>query len=303
MRYFKIYLLVFGLLLSAKIFSQVNPLLDYYPLHVGDVWRYKVTYDDASRNQKISYLFKRVISDTILENGKRYFLIEQPPFTYNEIDNLERVLIRIDSTDGIVYKYISDNQPEEKVDSLFAGAGIFFRYYTSNTTSEYVFSETRSVRIISGPISSDYFLLWKEAENIGIYHQQNYIAIVTAEGNQYDLVYAKINGVEYGQLVDIREEKNFLPQEFSLSQNYPNPFNPSTTIRFSVPAVRTQHAVFLQLKVFDLLGREIATLVDEEKYPGNYEVKFDGTSLTSGVYFYRLFAGNYVATKKMILIR
>lgn len=98
------------------------------------------------------------------------------------------------------------------------------------------------------------------------------------------------------------------PSSFLLLQNYPNPFNPSTTIRFSIPDVGTQHVVFLQLKVYDLLGREIATLVNEEKSPGNYEVKFNpetfhGTSLPSGVYFYTLKSGGFSETKKMMLIR
>ena len=87
---------------------------------------------------------------------------------------------------------------------------------------------------------------------------------------------------------------------FTLSQNYPNPFNPSTTIKFSIPNLQ-----FVTLKVYDILGRELATLVNEEKLPGNYEVKFNGNgnNLSSGVYFYRLQSGSYSDTKKFILMK
>ena len=101
------------------------------------------------------------------------------------------------------------------------------------------------------------------------------------------------------------EETEKLPLTFVLKQNYPNPFNPSTKIKFSVP-VETRHASSLQyvtLKVHDLLGREVTTLINEEESPGNYEVQFDGTSLPSGVYFYTLNANEFFQSKKMLLIK
>ena len=85
---------------------------------------------------------------------------------------------------------------------------------------------------------------------------------------------------------------------YSLSNNYPNPFNPSTTIKYQIPELS-----FVTLKVYDVLGNEIATLVNEEKPIGNYEIVFNATDLTSGVYFYQLQAGSFVETKKMILMK
>ncbi len=85
---------------------------------------------------------------------------------------------------------------------------------------------------------------------------------------------------------------------FSLEQNYPNPFNPITIIRYSIPQTG-----FVNLKVFDLLGSEVSTLVDEEKSAGNYKVKFDGSNLASGIYFYRIEAGKYTSVKKLVLIK
>ena len=91
---------------------------------------------------------------------------------------------------------------------------------------------------------------------------------------------------------------NKVPTSFNLSQNYPNPFNPSTVISWEQP-----FSSHISLKVYDILGREISTLVNEEKTAGNYEVTFDAKNLASGIYFYRLQAGNYTSIKKMILLK
>jgi hypothetical protein len=89
-----------------------------------------------------------------------------------------------------------------------------------------------------------------------------------------------------------------IPEEFTLEQNYPNPFNPETNIRFRIPEFG-----HVSLKVYDILGNEIATLVNEEKPAGSYEVDFNASALPSGVYFYRLEANGFSQTKKMILMK
>jgi hypothetical protein len=94
-------------------------------------------------------------------------------------------------------------------------------------------------------------------------------------------------------------EVNFgLPTEFALEQNYPNPFNPTTTISYSI-----QELSFVTLKIYDVLGSEVTTLANEDKPAGNFEVEFDATGLPSGTYFYRIQAGNFVETKKMVLMK
>ena len=107
--------------------------------------------------------------------------------------------------------------------------------------------------------------------------------------------------------------EDVLPAKFQLFQNYPNPFNPSTTIKFTIPNVgissnQLSQASSLQhvtLKVYDALGNEVTTLVDEFKQPGsyNYEWRIENREFTSGVYFYRLTMGNYTETKKMIFLK
>jgi hypothetical protein len=88
------------------------------------------------------------------------------------------------------------------------------------------------------------------------------------------------------------------PKEFALLQNYPNPFNPRTVIKFQLPSSR-----FVTLRVYDLLGREVATLVNEEKPPGDYQVAWDASSMASGVYLYRLSTTDFVQTRKLVLLR
>jgi len=101
--------------------------------------------------------------------------------------------------------------------------------------------------------------------------------------------------------VNKREE---IPKSFQLNQNYPNPFNPSTTILFTIPNVKTtRRAVFATLKVYDTLGCEVTTLVNEEKLPGDYKVEFNANGMPSGIYFYQLSAGNFISTKKMIVLK
>ena len=101
-----------------------------------------------------------------------------------------------------------------------------------------------------------------------------------------------------GKILTAIEDKNDLPKTYALYAAYPNPFNPSTRITYSVPKLSN-----ITIKIFDILGNNLRTLVDEEKPAGTYEVMWNADNLTSGVYFYRLQAGSFVETKKMILMK
>lgn len=96
---------------------------------------------------------------------------------------------------------------------------------------------------------------------------------------------------------------NDVPQDFILFQNYPNPFNPVTKIKFDIPAEGKGNTVNVKLIIYDVLGRELTTLVNEQLNPGVYEVNFDGRNYPSGVYFYQLYTGSFTETKKMILLK
>ncbi len=94
-----------------------------------------------------------------------------------------------------------------------------------------------------------------------------------------------------------------IPYQFELLQNYPNPFNPTTKIKYSIALVGTKHSISVQLEVYDILGNEIAALVNCDQPAGSYEVTFDASKLASGIYFYTLKADNFIASKKLILLK
>jgi photosystem II stability/assembly factor-like uncharacterized protein len=104
-------------------------------------------------------------------------------------------------------------------------------------------------------------------------------------------------------LIGINPSSRNIPLEFRLYQNYPNPFNPETTIKFEIPFVKADRNATIRIVVYDLLGREIAKLLNQEFKPGTYNIKWDGTGYASGIYFYRLEAGTFTETKKMVLLK
>ena len=126
------------------------------------------------------------------------------------------------------------------------------------------------------------------------------IAIFIAGNGGFPNVGSKmfVDDLAWSNSSDVKELGNGIPDEFALMQNYPNPFNPSTTIRYSIP-----EASFATVKVYDMLGKEVATLVNEEQSAGNYEVDFNAAGLSSGMYFYKLQTDNFVETKKMLLLK
>ena len=128
-------------------------------------------------------------------------------------------------------------------------------------------------------------ITWEDVRNIAVSSSDIYAQRVNSDGT-------------LGGVTDVNENVSLQPSEFSLEQNYPNPFNPSTTIKFSIP-----NEEFVSLKVFNSLGEEVAELLNETKPTGNYSVSFNASQLSSGVYFYKISAGNFIETKKMILMK
>jgi hypothetical protein len=133
---------------------------------------------------------------------------------------------------------------------------------------------------------------------------QGYSVSLSADGNTailggyYDNSSAGAAWVFIRSASAVGDETGETPQQFCLEQNYPNPFNPSTTIRYGLP-----HRAFVTLAVYNTLGQEIALLAEGEQEAGYHEVKFDGSTLGSGVYFCRLKAGGFVATRKALVLR
>ena len=112
-----------------------------------------------------------------------------------------------------------------------------------------------------------------------------------------------IDSVCIRYVIGIPKLSSKVPDVYSLYQNYPNPFNPTTIIKFDIPAFVGEGGGVVKLKVYDVLGREAATLVNEKLKPGTYEISWDGSNYSSGVYFYRLQSDKFSETKKSVLLK
>ncbi|HXG37214.1 MAG TPA: T9SS type A sorting domain-containing protein [Bacteroidota bacterium] len=167
--------------------------------------------------------------------------------------------------------------PESQMRSLrdSANAVLIERYYVTDSASVERWQVTgKTVDSLAAALSNDFRLRWVEVERV-LWSEREIVTSVPSF--------------------------TVLPGEFSLHQNYPNPFNPATVIRFTLPGVGTRHEV--SLRVFNMLGQEVATLVNGEMEAGHHQVQWQAEGLPSGVYFYRLEAGRFVETKKMMLVR
>ncbi len=165
------------------------------------------------------------------------------------------------------------------------------------------------VSIVTGNYNTDGNALWRanfNAEAIADAYDDPCAVAVDGSNNVYvagNSTYGIIGNVyslvKYEQpMVGVVEDRAIFPNKFLLSQNYPNPFNPSTTIRFELPKES-----FVTMKVYNVLGQEVTTLVNEKREAGRYEVEYNASGLTSGVYFYRLQAGKFIETNKLMLLR
>jgi hypothetical protein len=201
-----------------------------------------------------------------------------------------------------------------------ANKAYFYYHHENGTSLKYSEDEKHFIDLIQqyfpdGISDWDRSITWRDGNPMlfpeswfWVNYEESVLAITFEEiliPNRFDSLYTKtasalLNGI--ADYLDIRStvKVDDLSQIISpnLAQNYPNPFNPSTTIKYSIPKQSN-----VTIKVFDVLGREVTTLVNKEQSQGNYEVDFDGTKLSSGIYFYRLQAGDFVETKKMILIK
>jgi hypothetical protein len=208
------------------------------------------------------------------------------------------------------YAYIqsSTNGPTAIFNFTVTKNGVYDIYEILPTTTNS--ANNALYKILSGGVTIDSFYLNQNEESgawkkIGQYffEKENSITIKvidSGESTAGPVIRAdafKINLIE--EITDVNDDKlTAIPNDFHLAQNYPNPFNPSTTIRWHSPK-----SCWQTLKIFDVLGNEISTIVNEYKPAGEYEVDYNAANLISGVYFYQLKAGDFTATRKMILLK
>lgn len=227
----------------------------------------------------------------------------------NEIDSLSQIMVQLKTT-GVYHSKISEPKwklPSDGIiKSVSANADLVIGYFIDKNDKNYFMLmnkdyEKSTIATISINGVSDNLIYFDVNSN-----QWN---LVSAENNSkvitFDFEILPGSGIlfTFSNLTEI-SENNLLHYKFELNQNYPNPFNPNTTIKYTIPSTFSNENISsVQLKVFDTLGREIKTLINQKQKPGNYEINFDGSKLTSGVYFYELKYASYVQTKKMILLK
>jgi len=285
------FILTFGLLLVPRSTARSQTLdsaLALFPLDVGNVWQ----YSDDFAGQFQGYYTLSILGDTILPNGKAYRILSNPlPYSFSAGSRF----LRMDSATANIYVFDSTKSSAGKEslwDSLRAGQGNRTPQGLVGFGTTIVLGMTIMDRWCGFPGSSSYSLVYGIGPSGFIwidYSQFEYRSTV---------IYANINGREYGARVSVNEFAHMVPKSFDLSQNYPNPFNPSTTIRYSLP-----QQTHVTLTVFNTLGQQVSTQVNENEDVGYHDVRFDASGLASGVYFYRLQAGSFVKTMKCVIVR
>ncbi len=304
----KLVIFICLILISGVLRSQDTSIVKYLPLKVGNTW----IYQWGSGSQKVRK------TGTVLSAGHLYYnlAVTGPACTPcpASIPNPFLVTIgsfRIDSLSGNVL-ILGNSCPwyngEGLLDSLKRKVGDNLQNACNSnqcldTNVQLVFGTMRKTRKFGLSIPN-----WSQirtyAKDIGLLSSTQ--GCSSAGSCIYILRGCVIDGVVYGDTtfpVGINQISSEVPKEFSLSQNYPNPFNPMTKVKFQMTK-----SGFAVLTVFDVLGKEIQVLVNQQLSQGTYEVDFDGSDLPSGVYYYRLDASaslsiTYTETRKMVLIK
>ena len=271
----------------------------WYPLEKGNYWEYTINMSGIYIEYGI--FSKKVMGDTII-NDKTYSIIKKEylsgyytgySYQFLRLENNklyeyskyecspERLKIDFTLQDSVMWQPCPD-------DSIRVGMRISRELYIDgNDTLE------RAVFKYGQKYEGGFLDLGCPPSFISYTQGVGYMG-----GDEDDgLTGYIINGVKFGTITSFNdnEKENLL---FELNQNYPNPFNPNTTIKYSIP-----NAGMVTLKVFDVLGKEVTTLVNEEKSAGSYSVNFNAANLPSGVYFYCLKSGGFVETKKLLLLK
>ena len=314
-----IFLCFFIFLLYTKITPQVADIssldssLAFYPMEIGNKWAFNetITFIDPPYIQ-LRVWSQEILEDTLMPNGQNYRVIKKVYSDNNPISAYS--FERIDSSQNKIFNYYPDSDTTNyEILILDLSIELFDTFY--NPYCFAVFGDIGTINKFGqmynyrsyfwecGLIYSEYTFL----ENLGLYHYSYYVDFV--QSSSY-LRGCLINGVLYGDttVVSVKDKPTLTPNTFRLEQNYPNPFNPSTKIKFTIPATSLNtfskgEGTFVTLKVYDILGNEITTLVNEEKPAGEYEVKFTASDLSSGTYFYLHKAGDNIQSKKMILLK
>ncbi|MHB9011444.1 MAG: T9SS type A sorting domain-containing protein [Ignavibacteriaceae bacterium] len=298
---------------SPKIVSDTSYITIFTPhnldtLYIDSVFNLTFSVSDTANLKKILIIYQdRLIEDTTIQTNYNYSL----SVSNNYIDTQKvAVLAYYSLNDSIIISsksvsvFIKPNSNPTEIKSkdnfvyllnnedYYPDVNIYFDKFISEIGTT---GTALNINIANSDILS-YNNVTKKITSI---KGGETFAVIDYRGLK-DTVYFKVNGNNIMGILGNGNNSGSsnVPTNYALFQNYPNPFNPTTVIKYSVPQLSK-----VTLKVYDILGREIKILVDEEKSAGNYQVQFNATKLSSGVYFYRMQAGGFVVTKKLVLLK
>ncbi|MBL7128194.1 MAG: T9SS type A sorting domain-containing protein [Ignavibacteria bacterium] len=298
-----IFALLFIIIISSynlSSYAQDTESAKYFPLAVGNIYVYHY-YDYPIPVS--NYKYKAEITKDTIINGKKYFYFHNFPLYHNE-------WVRYDSTTGVTLAYSPNNgcapfAHDKVVDSLSSKLndvydGCIYYVWMTRTCDDTSYTNVFGVNTQKKGFHHDGLMVGRVdyAKNFGIIFSN--AEEPPGYGSSNTLVGCVINGVVYGDttLSSIKQISSTTPERYTLYQNYPNPFNPVTKIKFDL-----RNPSQTKLIVYNTLGKEISTIVNEKLSAGSFEVSWDGNSYPSGVYFYTLLSGDFKETKKMLLLK
>jgi len=307
-----IYVLLFSSISAS--FSQDQKILVFDPNGVSSSFQ-----STLSQLTEDSTFIADTLDDSIF-NYDALFLFINPPFTLSQEEGNRLIQYTSDNKPAYLFTGIFPEGIDtvnfwnhigiEEMSGLLLSVPIDTVFGVPGEFTEGVVIDTSFmsglIPVIVGNVDS---ILIGDAESwevnttfISSYDSLNVIIDLYNLIDDYEFLNIVLEKFELIPPNDVKDEFSLMA-DFELFQNYPNPFNPTTSIQYAIGSRQ-----FVTLKVYDILGNEIVTLVNEEKQPGTYEVEFnshsgEGRNLTSGIYFYQLKTGNYIATKKMVLMK
>jgi hypothetical protein len=303
----KIFMIILIIILSNKFVISVDTnAIKYVPLAVGNKWVFNVYW--FYPNPGTGVTSGRITKDTVI-NGKKYF--------FNNVDFLFG-WIRIDSTTGNLYLWTNynncpKNPYETFLDSVAGNYNDTFYHCEVSTNGSRIFYDSTSLVLSGTSYKTKRFRDRFELSGTTRSFARGIGFCGAVVGDPWAYTYALkgcvINGVVYGDtnIVGMQNISGEIPEKITLYQNYPNPFNPETKIEFTIPPLSSPPSEGgdrgVVLKIYDVLGREAATLVNEKLKPGTYEVDWNGNDYPSGVYFYKLISEDFSESKRMVLIK
>jgi len=286
-----------GQLLAIAVFAVSRAASQgYYPLEVGNRWDFG-ELDPPPPGHYTLVFSRQIVGDSLMPNGQIYAIMSVGCCQDYLRQSGDTVYLYRDGTDQLLYNFAASD-----------GDTVNVEYSPGDTTVTVV--------------HIGYAVVFNRVRKTWDYHvfprhssAEGWWTIADSVGETYEfdegglsayLMGAIINSVEYGTINGIPARKDADPDAFHLLQNYPNPFNPETVVSFQLSVVSE-----VKLMICDILGREVATLVNELKQPGTYSVTVNGSKLASGVYFCRMEArpadggksGTFIAVKKLVIAR